>query len=411
MIRRSLEIAQLQKLAVEETIKGMDINPMSLQLAASQLTAGNREIQYRKMGLHLMPYGPSANGTTTVLAGTLELLGQRAIVPRDCELGLADDKIGSQVVWNQPDGVELEDAVDAARDARIVIMNPPFTNRSKMGEKFPKATQQMLRSRVDGLEQMLVRGDESLEDFVDKNALEPLFTALADRCVRDSDGVLTMVNPTVALCAPSALDKRRILAQRYHIHSVLTGRWPREFSLSQNVEIDESIIVATRNRRVGAPTRFIHLDKMPANDAEVDDLYRCLLESPRGPIANGWGEVSYWPAEAIVAGDWTPGIWRGPEVAEAAARFANHDNLLSLEAAGLSPAATGQLLRGSFERAAAAKPGSFAILKSKGTDGQTRIQSRPDEYWIPRNRNEEARKLNDGSYPEVTTILKRLGIY
>ena len=43
------------------------------------------------------------------------------------------------------------------------------------------------------MERMLVRYDEALENFVDKNALEPLFTALADRCVRDASGVLTMI--------------------------------------------------------------------------------------------------------------------------------------------------------------------------------------------------------------------------
>ena len=51
-------IARLQKLGVEHVIKGLDINPVSLQLAASQLTAGNQDIRYRQMGLHLMPYGP-----------------------------------------------------------------------------------------------------------------------------------------------------------------------------------------------------------------------------------------------------------------------------------------------------------------------------------------------------------------
>ena len=39
------------------------------------------------------------------------------------------------------DDTELEDAVSAVKDARIIIMNPPFTNRAKMGEKFPKETQ------------------------------------------------------------------------------------------------------------------------------------------------------------------------------------------------------------------------------------------------------------------------------
>ena len=404
-----LEIAQLQKLAVEETVKGLDINPMSLQLAASQLTVGNQDIQYRKMGLHLMPYGPSPDDPTRVSVGTLELLNQKAIVPRDGELRLPDDKIGSQVVWNQHDDAELEDAVGAAKDARIVIMNPPFTNRSKMGEKFPKATQQMLRSRVDDMERVLVRNDKDMDDFVDKNSVRPLFVALADRCLREADGILTMVTPTVALCAPSGLNERRILAERYHIQTVFTGRWPREFSLSQNVEIDESIIVATRRKSGEEPTRFVQLDKMPVDEAEVDDLHRRLLECQQGSMANGWSEVSYWPAEAMAAGDWTPSIWRAPELAVAAARFANHDDLQSLDAAGLSPAATGQLLRGSFEPAAAGDPGSFAILKSKGADSQTTIQSQPDEYWIPKKRDEKVRKRNGGTYPEVDQIMQKAG--
>ena len=70
------ELAELQKIAVEETIVGLDINPVSLQLAASQLTAGNqRHPPNRQMGLHLMPYGPSRDNPSLVQAGTLELLG------------------------------------------------------------------------------------------------------------------------------------------------------------------------------------------------------------------------------------------------------------------------------------------------------------------------------------------------
>ena len=71
-------LAVLQKLGVEETIKGLEINPVSLQLAASQLTTGNQEIRYRKMGLHLMPYGPHQDDRKRVSVGTLELLGQKA---------------------------------------------------------------------------------------------------------------------------------------------------------------------------------------------------------------------------------------------------------------------------------------------------------------------------------------------
>ena len=218
-----------------------------------------------------------------------------------------------------------------------------------------------------------------------------------------------MINPTVALCAPSALNKRRILAQRYHIHTILSCHQPGNVNLSQGTGINESIIVAQRYDGQKPPTRFINLDRTPVDDVEVDDLHRCLAECNNGLIANGWGEVSYWPADRIAAGDWTAAIWRSPELAEAAAGFANDHSLQSLEAAGLSPAATGQQLRGSYEPVAAGLPGGFPILKSKGADSQTRIQSQPDEYWAPKKRDENRRLANGGTYPEADKILEKAG--
>ena len=403
-------LAELQKLGVEETIKGLDINPVSLQLAASQLTTGNQEIRYRRMGLHLMPYGPHQDDPTRVSVGTLELLGQKAILPRDSELALADDHIKSQVTWSPSDDAELEDAVSAVNGARLIIMNPPFTNRAKMGEKFPKEIQQALRTRADAMEKFLVGADPSLMGFSDKNSIGPLFVALADHCVQSENGVLTMINPTIALCATSGEQERRILARRYHIHTVLTGRSPREFNLSQGVEIDESIIVAKRHKGTKPPTRFVQLDKMPVDESAVEDLHRCLLDCTQGSIANGWGEVSEWPAKSMEAGDWTPAIWRSPEVAVAATKFANHPGLRAIkDVPGLSVHATGRVLRGSFERAVHGTPGSFPILKSKGADAQTVIRSTPDEYWIPKKRDEEHRRLNGGTYSVTDKILEKTG--
>ena len=323
---------------------------------------------------------------------------------------MADDQIPSQVTWSPSDDTELEDAVSAINDPRIIIMNPPFTNRAKMGQKFPKEIQQALRSRADTMEKILVGADPSLMGFADKNSIRPLFVALADRCVQSENGVLTMINPTIALCATSGEYERRILARRYHIHTVLTGRLPREFNLSQGVEIDESIIVAKRHKGPKPPTRFVHLDKMPIDETEVDDLHRCLLDCTQGSIANGWGEVSEWPAERMEAGDWTPAIWRSPELAVAATKFANHPDLRAIkDVPGLSVHETGRILRGSFERAVYGTPGSFPILKSKGADAQTVIRSRPDEYWIPKKRDENRRRLNGGTHSETDKILEKAG--
>ena len=403
------EIADLQKLAVEETIKGLDINPVSLQLAASQLTAGNHEIRFRQMGLHLMPYGPHPDDLARVSVGTLELLGQKAIVPRNNELGLADDRIASQSVW-PADDVELEGAVDAAKNARIVIMNPPFSSRKKMGEKFSQATKTQLQRRVDAMEDLLTGADNQLADFTDRNALEPLFTALADKCTENDRATLTMINPTAALSAPSATQKRRILAQRYHIHTVLTGRWPREFTLSQNVEIDECMVVAVRYAGQRPATRFIHLDRMPHDEAGVDELHRAVLNCPHGTLADGWGEVSYWPAEHMEEGDWTPAIWRSPELAQAARTFAEHQDMRTIREHGYSCEATLQMMdKKNFIPAEPNDLGTFPIISSKGAHGQTTIRSTPDAEWQPTNRDEEQRILNGGTYPQVDKLLAKAG--
>ncbi len=403
------QLAELQKLAVEETIKGLDVNPVSLQLAASQLTAGNQEIRYRQMGLHLMPYGPSPDNPAQVSAGTLELIGQKAIVPRNSELALADDKIASQQTWRPDDAAELEDPVDAAKNARIVIMNPPFTNRAKMGEKFPKETQQELRARADHMERTLVRNDRALSDFVDKNALEPLFTALADRCAMREDGILTMINPTVALSATSALLKRRVLAQRFHVHTVLTSHQPGNINMSQQTAINESIVVMRRHQGPRPPTRFINLDKMPADDTDAADFHRCLLDCAEGQMANGWGEVSFWPAERMEQGDWTPAIWRSPALADAAAKYADHPSLTRISEPGWHFAVreTGRVLRGSFQPAAHGAAGSFPILKGKGAEGQSSIVSAPDEHWVAKKPDD--RRTNGATPSQTDKMLEKAG--
>ena len=384
-------ITALQKLAVEETIKGLDINPVSLQLAASQLTAGNQNISYRQMGLHLMPYGPQPHDPGHIAVGTLELLGQKAVVERRNELGLADDTIASQATWRPSDDTELEDAVSAVKDARIIIMNPPFTNRAKMGEKFPKETQRLLRARADAMERILVRNDSDLEDFVDKNSLAPLFVALADKCTVKRDGILAIVHPTIALTNPSGQRERQILAQRFHIHTVLTCHQPRNINLSQNTSINESIVILRRHSDgPKQSTRFVHLDRMPADESEVEDLHSCLLDCTEGQMKNGWGEVSLWPIERIETGDWTPAAWRSPALAREAARFASHSSLCAIKE-GLDYTAHESMRRlyEYFQRSEQDSSGGISVLESKGAAGQKNIEAAPDAYWIPKKGTEE----------------------
>ena len=114
-------------------------------------------------------------------------------------------------------------------------------------------------------------------------------------------------------------------------------------------------------------------------------------------------------ADRIQVGDCTPAIWRSPELAEAAYKYASHPQQSSTKATGLSAQAKGQLLRGPFEQTITGTAGSFPILKSKGADSQTAIQSIPDESWTPKKRDEEVCNLNDDTHPEVKQILEKAG--
>ena len=180
--------------------------------------------------------------------------------------------------------------------------------------------------------------------------------------------------------------------------------------MSQNTSINESIIVAKRSSGTKPATRFITLDRMPSDDSEVHDMHKALLECQEGLMKDGWGVVSHWSAERIESGDWTPAIWRSPELAEAAAEFANGSELTAIrDIPRVSIHSTYQTLHSNFSKSEAETAGAFPVLASKGADGQTRIISTPDEYRIPKNADEETRRLNGGIHPETERLLEKAG--
>ena len=324
------KLAELQKVAVEEVVKGLDINPVSLQLAATQLMSGNTDVKYRKMGLHLMPYGPQFDGSAA--AGTLELLARSEIINAGRLFDDAAESINIKT-GDEPtlQGPEMDDAAAAAANARIVIMNPPFTNRSKAGEKFDNDDQRALRHRMDALEQMLVDSEPSLDGVLDKNSVQPMFETLAGYCLsKDDTGAIVMIAPTVIATAASARTMRLWMAERFHLHTILTNFATRDGNLSQNTEINESVFVFRHCGGPHPPTRVIALDRFPTDEHDTETLHSHLRSIETGTLPDGWGEVSYWPAERVAAGDWTAAVWRSSELATAAAEFAEHDDLAAL---------------------------------------------------------------------------------
>ena len=188
---------------------------------------------YRNMGLHRMPYGSMGDHVGGVGAGSLELLGQRRVIGRSGELELSEQDVGSERLHMAQDDPTLEGPVEDVSGARVVIMNPPFTDRKKMGEKFSEGIRKRLRERVDGLERRLVQIDPELDGFVSKTSIGPLFEALAEKCAATVGRVVAMVRPSIVFTGPASMHMRRVFARRFHIHTLLTCHQPGDVNLSR----------------------------------------------------------------------------------------------------------------------------------------------------------------------------------
>jgi hypothetical protein len=289
---------------------------------------------------------------------------------------------------------------------------------------------------MDTLEGFLETADGRLSEFLDKNSLRPRFAALADLCLNREEGVFATVLPTTALTATSGLPERLELAERFHIHTILTYMGTTDVNLSQGThrEMNESIVVMRRQPAGNHPaTRIISLDRFPRDATETDRLFDALTATgASGPLADGWGEASAWPTERIQAGDWSAVAWRSPRLADAAAEFAQHDALAEMQRQrereresestrpdrrsapaiseqsgdgdrachssdalrrlpqGWKPAsrddelavhATGQTMRDDYNKQPASGSEPFPVLQSKGADGQQRIEAEPDAWW------------------------------
>ena len=180
-----------------------------------------------------------------------------------------------------------------------------------------------------------------------------------------------------------------MIAQRFHIHTLLTCHQPRDVNLSQKSSINESLIVARRYEpRKGdkPPTRIISLDRMPTDDQAAAKLHDHLVQCDTGLLPDGWGEVSEWPVERIEAGDWTAGVFRAPKLAEAAFDLATHKSLLRMEDQNMVPSAVldgGAQMR-VFGQAEANAPSVFPVLYSTSAETQLSIRGAPDQHWAPK---------------------------
>ena len=299
------------KKAVEQLTTGLDINPVSLQMAAGRFILGNLSVDYRKISLYELEHGRTSDGK--VRLGTLELLGDDEIV------GATPDTF----VWEDDDVVD-PDTKAALANTKVVLTNPPFSDNTKRNRNVDDDTKRAMQEREKDLRDRLLASDEAAGRLIDINSISTFFTPLID-CVLDrDDGVLAKILPMTACTAASGREERQFFASRFWIKYVVMCHDPKNINLSQETNINECLLIGTRHGAgEGKPTTFVNLSRYPLNTGDARAMAAALREGNFDAI----GRVTEWPAEQVEAGDWSPIQWYYGELATASTALRKHARL------------------------------------------------------------------------------------
>ena len=382
------KVQALHRYGVEEMLMGLDVNPVSLQLAGAQMTLGDPAVRYRRMNLVKLEYGYLKKEERTS-AGSLELLTDSRIVGTlsgrgQQSLALDYEALGKaqnlSVMAGEPfEHEELSDVVEKLKDRRVALMNPPFVTRNKLGEKFETDEQEAVRARIDGAQVLLESTNPEMKNITDRNTARPLWVALGLKTIHDEEGVLGMVIPTVGLLGPSGLHERQNLARHLHIRWVVTSHEIGNLHMSQtdSAGINESLVIGTRKARNGEePTKFISLDRQPTNRQEAEEIVEAIARG--NPIP--WGHERLVSRERMREGDWSAAGWRSPELDDAAQQIGRWPELKPMkEIGGVSMHAPGD---GSLVQPSKTEQGEIWIIDSRAGNAQTRIEGRVDSHFV-----------------------------
>ena len=372
----------LHKDLVENAICGLDINHQAAQLAASNLTLGAPEVDYRRMNVHSMAHGVLPDGSA--VAGSLELLAGERLAIESGPTHTVREAGGTQI-----DGSNIDFKPQGGFD--LVIMNPPFTNNEKRGAKYSADFKQRMRQREQAIcREIRERQGPDAAGLIDYNSVSTFFTPLADHLISERCGTLAKVMPVTACTSSSGLNERKYIAHHFHIERLVTCHARTNFAFSASTTIHECLMICRRKiNGASPPTKIVVLSRNPTNADEVAEVVEAIRCD--GDLSS-WGNEHEWDADRIAAGDWSPIQWFDGLLAETAYALDRNENLEPLGARHeVGPA--GQRIRDAFEKCAADEPDAMPVFESKSASVRNSLLGEPDGFRRPKaNKTQMAEK-------------------
>jgi hypothetical protein len=274
-----VDLQTLHRALMENILHGYDVLPSAVHLTASTLAMLAPEVAFVRMNLYVMLLG-IYNGAARL--GSLDFIGTDTVRTQ-----FALDDSQAEIIRTGASRTQFVNATVPALD--LCVMNPPFV-RSVGGNllfgSLPnerKVLQTELKKRVRNLHASVTAG------------LGAVFVALADQRVKEG-GRLAFVLPHAASSGEAWGETRRLIADRYHLETVVSSYDAERPNFSENTDLSELLLIACKssNNTGMRTTRYVNLLRNPATIYEALDLAERLKEDREGIItseAGTWADV------------------------------------------------------------------------------------------------------------------------
>ncbi len=258
--------------AMEDSIVGADIMPMSVHLTASMLASAYPNEQFAKTRLYTLPYGRQEEGHYAL--GSLDLLAEDARIRPLFRTGAPVRATGS----GEEEITQWLDVTPGEFD--LVIMNPPFTrptNHAGVRRDVPNPAFAGLGTDKEEQDNMaaLAKSLGAATCASGNAGIASYFIALADKMVAKG-GTVAMVLPLAVLQGQSWQKARDLWRKEYKDIAVVSiaGEKAHDKSFSADTGFGEVLIVGRKanHGKAGGRGVFINLARRPRSPMEGEEI-------------------------------------------------------------------------------------------------------------------------------------------
>jgi hypothetical protein len=268
------DMSALHRTLMENVLHGYDVLPSAVHLTASTLAMLAPEVAFVQMMLYVMPLGMD-HGVAKL--GSLDFLISESV------------KTQMALDYSHVDSTRTSASSSMKTSADLpfldlCVMNPPFVRSVGGNLLFGSLPDERGRLQTELKRRVKQIGASATA------GLGSVFVALADRWL-NPEGRLAFVLPAALASGEAWSDTRRLIADHYHLETIVSSHDAERFNFSENTDLSEILFIARKLKPKETPSRttYISLWRNPRSIHEAIDLAYRIDQIPEPVSIEGAG--------------------------------------------------------------------------------------------------------------------------